>query len=66
MRYRNDVEDVRQPVANELAETAAHCLRVLVADKAKADLRVRLGRDHGLEALTDVAAPDTVDLGCRA
>ncbi len=56
----------RQAVADEGPEELADALGVLVADQPEADLGVRLGRDHRLEAGAGIAAPDAVDLGGRA
>src|SRR5690606_29837523 len=48
------------------AEGGTNLLRVLAGDEAEGNLGAGAGRDHGLEAVPDIAAAHAVDLAGRA
>src|SRR6185312_15700512 len=51
---------------DEGAEALLDTLRVLPADEAERHFRARLSRQHGLGALSRIAADDAVELASRA
>ena len=56
----------RQPRLDEGAEALDDPLRVLLADQPERHFGARLGRQHRLRALADIAADDAVDVAGRA